>query len=45
MVTNLSNGTKGKREVRNLECSVNYDARSVSSRRGNRKGRGHAIVL
>jgi hypothetical protein len=34
-------GTKGKREVKNLECSVNYDARGVLSSRGKRKMRGH----
>jgi hypothetical protein len=45
MVTNSNSGTKGKREVRNLECLVNYDARSVRSRCGNRKGRGHVIIL
>ena len=30
MVANLSSGTKGKRKVKNLECSVNYDARGSS---------------
>jgi hypothetical protein len=45
MVANLSSGTKGKREVRNLECSVNYDARGLSSSCGNRKGRGSAVVI
>jgi hypothetical protein len=45
MVTNLSNGTKGKREVRNLESSMNYDARSVSSSCSKRKGRGQVVNL
>jgi hypothetical protein len=42
----LSNsGTKGKREVKNLETSVNYDARGSCSSRGKRKARGHPVVL
>jgi hypothetical protein len=45
MVANLSSGTKGKREFKNLECSVNYDARGLSSSCGNRKGRGSAVVM
>jgi hypothetical protein len=43
-VANLGSGTEGKMEVRDLECSVNYDARGSSSSRGNRKGRGTAVV-
>jgi hypothetical protein len=39
-----SGGTKGKREVKNLESSVNYDARGSFSSRGKRKARGHPIV-
>jgi len=38
-------GTKGKREVKNLECSVNYDARGVHSSHGKKKMRGHTVVL
>jgi hypothetical protein len=30
-VANSGSGTEGKMEVRNLECSVNYDARGSSS--------------
>jgi hypothetical protein len=45
MVTNSSRGTKGKKEVKNLECSVNSDARGVRSSRGNRKGRGFVVIL
>ena len=45
MVTNSSNGTKDMREVKNLECSVNYDATSVRSSRDNRKGRGSVVIL
>jgi hypothetical protein len=44
MVANSSSGTKGLREVNNLECSVNYDARGLSSSRGNRKERGSCVV-
>jgi hypothetical protein len=40
MGTNPSSGTKGKREVRNLDSSVNYDVRSASSSCSKRKGRG-----
>ena len=44
-VANPGSGTEGKREVRNLECLVNYDARGSSSSRGNRrKGRGTTVV-
>ena len=45
MVNTSSSGTKGKREMRNLECSVNYDARSVHSSHGIRKGRGNVVDL
>jgi hypothetical protein len=38
-------GKKGKREVKNLECSINYDARGSCSNRGKRKTRGHPVVL
>jgi hypothetical protein len=40
----LSGGTKGKREIKNLECFVNYDARRSCSSRGKRKARGHPVV-
>lgn len=40
-----SNGTKSKREVKNLESSINYDARGSCSSRGKRKVRGHPVVL
>jgi len=39
-----SGGTKGKREVKNLECSINYDARGSCSSHGKRKVRGHPVV-
>jgi len=39
-----SGGMKGKREVKKLECSINYDARGSCSRRGKRKARGHPVV-
>jgi hypothetical protein len=38
-------GKKGKREVKNLECSINYDARGSCSSRGKRKTREHPVVL
>jgi hypothetical protein len=38
-------GKKGKREVKNLECSINYDARGSCSSRGKRKTRGYQVVL
>jgi len=38
-------GKKGKREVKNLECSINYDARGSCSSHGKRKTRGHRVVL
>jgi hypothetical protein len=38
-------GKKGKREVQNLECSINYEARGSCSSRGKRKTRGHLVVL
>jgi hypothetical protein len=37
-------GTKGKREVENLKCSINYDARGSCSSRGRRKARGLHVV-
>jgi hypothetical protein len=45
MVNTSSSGTRGKWEMRSLECSVNYDARSVSPSRGIRKGRGNVVDL
>jgi hypothetical protein len=39
-----SGGKKGKREVKNLESSVNYDARGSCSSSGKRKARGHPVV-
>jgi hypothetical protein len=36
--------TKGKREVNNLKCSTNYDARGSCSSRWSRKMRGHQVV-
>jgi hypothetical protein len=33
--------SKGSREVKNLECTINYDARGSSSSRG--KARGHFL--
>jgi hypothetical protein len=36
---------KGKMEVKNLECSINYEARGSCSSRGKRKTRGHLVVL
>ena len=44
MVANTGSGTKGKREMKNLECSVNYEVRGSNSSRGNRKGRGKAVI-
>lgn len=44
MVVNTGCGTKGKREVKNLECSVNYEARGSSSSCGNKKGRGKLVI-
>ena len=44
MVANLSSGTEGMREINNLECLVNYDARGLSSSHGNRKGRESSVV-
>jgi len=41
----LSGDTKGKREVKNMESSVNYDARGSCSNRGKRKARGHPVML
>lgn len=38
-------GKKGIREVKNLECSINYEARGSCSSRGKRKARGHPVVL
>jgi hypothetical protein len=32
---------KGRRELLNLECSINHDAKGASSRRG--KGKTHAF--
>jgi len=40
-----SGGTKGKREVKNLESSINYDARGSCSSHGKRKARSHPVVL
>jgi hypothetical protein len=40
-----SSAMKGTREVKNLESSVNYDARGSCSSRGKRKTRGHPVVL
>jgi hypothetical protein len=37
-------GTKGKREVNNLKCSINYDARGSCSSHGSRKMRGHQVL-
>jgi hypothetical protein len=45
MVTNLRSGAKGRREVKTLESSVNYDGKGASTNCGNRKGRGTAVVL
>jgi hypothetical protein len=39
-----SGGTKSNREVKNLESSINYDARGSCSSSGKRKARGHQIV-
>lgn len=39
-----SGGSKGKREVKNLECTINYDARGSCSRRGSRRARSHPVV-
>jgi hypothetical protein len=36
---------KGKREVKNKESSVNYNARGSCSSRGERKARGYPVVL
>jgi hypothetical protein len=44
MVVDSGSGTTGKREVKNLECSVNYEARGSSFSNGNRKGRGKAVI-
>ena len=40
MATNSRSGAKGRRKVKNLESSVNYDGKGASSSRGKRKGRG-----
>jgi hypothetical protein len=40
-----SNSMKGKREVKNLESSINYNARGSCSSHGKRKTRGHLVVL
>jgi hypothetical protein len=36
---------KGKKEVKNLESSVNCDAKGSCSSRGKRKVRSHPVVL
>jgi hypothetical protein len=40
-----SDGTKGKREVKNLESFVNYNARGSCSSHSKRKARGYPVVL
>jgi hypothetical protein len=35
----VGKGYKGRRGLLNLECSINYDAKGASSRRG--KGKAH----
>ena len=45
LVSNPSSGTKGKREVRNLESLVNYDTRGASTSHSKRKGRGQVVKL
>jgi hypothetical protein len=37
----LPRKVKGRRELLNLECSINYDSKGASSRRG--KGKAHAF--
>jgi hypothetical protein len=39
-VKGASSYSKGRRELLNLECSINYDSAGASSRR--RKGKAHA---
>jgi hypothetical protein len=39
-----SGGSKGKREVKNLECTINYDIRGSCSRRGRSRARGHPVM-
>jgi len=39
-----SSGMNGKKEVKNLESSVNNDAKGSCSSCGKRKARGHPIV-
>jgi hypothetical protein len=39
-----SGGSKGKREVKNLECTINYDIRGSCSRRGRSRARGHQVM-
>jgi hypothetical protein len=36
--------TKGKREIKNLESSINYDAKGSCSNRGKRRTRGPVVV-
>lgn len=38
-------GSKAKRELKNLECSVNYDATSECSSRGKGKVRACPVLL
>jgi hypothetical protein len=38
-------GNKGSRELRRLECSINYDAKGKSSSRGKGKDRGLSVFL
>jgi hypothetical protein len=45
VATNLRSGAKSRREVKNLESSVNYDGKGASSSRGKRKGRGSIVIL
>jgi hypothetical protein len=45
MGSNSRGGVKGRREVKNLESSVNYDGKGASSSRGKRKGRGSVVIL
>jgi hypothetical protein len=35
--------TKGKREIKNLESSINYDAKGSCSNHGKRRARGLAV--
>jgi hypothetical protein len=45
MATNSRSGVKGRREVKNLESSVNYDGKGASASRGKRKERGSIVIL